>query len=107
MTLPLAYLAFGVMWTATCFGRIPLTAHYSMNDYGGESALSNPLFIKTNRILTLAWGVLYLLTPIWTYYILGTGIGSWTGAINSVLPLLMGAFTAWFQKWYPAKVARG
>ncbi len=107
LAVPLAYLAFGVMWTATCFVKIPLTAHYSMNDYDGEAALDNPLFIKTNWILTLAWGILYLVTPIWTYFILGTGIGGWIGAINSILPLLMGAFTAWFQKWYPAKVARG
>ncbi len=107
LVIPLAYLAFGIMWTATCFCKIPLTAHYSMNDYDGEKALSNPLFLKTNRILTLAWGVLYLLTPIWTYFILGTGIGGWVGAINSVLPLLLGLFTAWFQKWYPAKVAKG
>lgn len=107
LVVPLAYLAFGVMWTVSCFGKIPLTAHYSMNDYDGESALSNPIFVRTNRILTLAWGVLYLITPIWTYFILGTGIGGWIGAINSILPLLMGMFTAWFQKWYPAKVARG
>jgi len=107
LAVPLAYLAFGVMWTVSCLRRIPLTAHYSMNDYNGESALSNPLFIKTNRILTLAWGVLYLITPIWTYFILGTGIGGWIGAINSILPVFMGMFTAWFQKWYPARVARG
>ncbi len=107
LVVPLAYLAFGVMWTVSCFFKIPLTAHYSMNDYDGEEALENPLFIKTNRILTFAWGVLYLITPIWTYFILGTGIGGWIGAINSVLPVFMGIFTAWFQKWYPAKFARG
>lgn len=107
LAVPLAYLAFGVMWTVSCFCKIPLTAHYSLNSYDGEQALSNPLFIKTNRILTLIWGVLYLITPIWTYFILGTGIGGWIGAINSILPLLMGAFTAWFQKWYPEKVAKG
>lgn len=106
--VPLAYLAFGVMWSVTCLGKlIPLTAHYSLNDYGGEGALDNPLFVKTNWILTLTWGVLYLVTPIWTYFILGTGVGGWIGAINSVLPLFLGAFTAWFQKWYPARVARG
>lgn len=105
--VPLSYLCFGLMWSATCFTKIPLTAHYSMNDYGGENALNNPLFVKTNRILTLCWGILYLLTPIWTYLIMGTELSQWVGAINSVLPLLMGIFTAWFQKWYPAKVARG
>lgn len=105
--MPLAYLTFGVMWTVTCFGKMPLTAHYSMNHYGGEDALQNPLFLKTNWILTLMWGILYLLTPIWTYFIMGTEIASLTGAINSLLPIFMGIFTAWFQKWYPAKIARG
>lgn len=107
LAVPLAYLAFGVMWTVSCFGKIPLTAHYSLNDYGGEIALANPIFIQTNRLLTLAWGALYLVTPTWTYFILGTGIGGWIGAINSILAFFMGLFTAWFQKWYPAKVARG
>ena len=105
--LPLSYLTFGVMWTVTCFGKIPLTAHYSMNRYRGEDALRNPLFMKTNRILTLMWGVLYLLTPIWTYFLMGTGIKSYIGAVNSILPILMGVFTVWFQKWYPAKIAGG
>lgn len=107
VALPLAYLAFGVMWTVTCFGRVPLTACYSIEEYGGEQALLNPLFLKTNRILTLLWGVLYLLTPVWTYFLLGTAAGVWAGAINSVFPFLLGVFTAWFQKWYPAKVAKG
>lgn len=105
--IPMSYLTFGVMWTMTCLVKIPLTANYSMNDYGGENALDNPLFMKTNRILTFIWGILYLLTPIWTYFIMGTQIGYLTGAVNSVLPVLMGLFTLWFQKWYPAKVARG
>lgn len=105
--IPLSYLTFGIMWTASCFGTIPLTAHYSMNHYNGEDALRNPLFVKTNQILTLMWGILYLLTPIWTYALMGTGVKSYIGAINSVAPIFMGVFTVWFQKWYPMKVARG
>lgn len=105
--VPLSYLTFGIMWTLSCFRKIPLTAHYSMNNYQGEKALGNPLFVKTNRILTLLWGILYLLTPIWTFLIMGTSASPYVGAINSVLPAVMGVFTAWFQKWYPAKVARG
>jgi len=105
--VPLSYLAFGVMWSVSCLRPVPLTAHYSMNDYNGEKALENPLFVKTNRILTACWGVLYLLTPIWTWFLMGTRLGAWTGAVNSVLPVFMGIFTVWFQKWYPAKVARG
>ncbi len=107
IVIPLSYLAFGVMWGVTVFLKIPITAEYSMNDYGGESALGNPMFLRTNRILTAAWSVLYLLTAIMTCFIIQTRLGTYIGAINSVLPLLMGAFTAWFQKWYPAKIARG
>jgi len=107
IVVPLSYLAFGIMWSVSVFFKIPLTAEYSMNDYGGENAFRNPLFIKTNRILTAAWGVLYLLTPIWTYFIMRTAAGTFIGAINSILPALMGLFTAWFQKWYPRKVAQG
>lgn len=105
--IPLSYLLFGIMWSASCFTKIPLTAHYSANDYGGEQMLKNPIFMRTNAILTAAWGILYLLTPIWTFFIMKTQLGGFVGAINSVLPLFMGAFTAWFQKWYPQHVARG
>ena len=78
-----------------------------MNRYNGEAALRNPIFVRTNRILTLLWGILYLITPIWTYLIMGTEIGGWVGAVNSVIPVLMGIFTVWFQRWYPARLARG
>ncbi len=105
--LPVSYLLFGLMWLIGTFPKIPLTAPYSANNYGEEKAFSNPLFISTNRILTMAWGVLYLLTPIWTYILMGTELSPYVGLINSVLPALMGIFTAWFQKWYPARYARG
>jgi len=107
MILPLSYFSFGIMWTVTCFGKIPLTAHYSMNQYNGEDALLNPLFMKTNWILTLLWGILYLLTSIWTYFFMETQIKSYIGIVNSIAPVFMGIFTVWFQKWYPMKIARG
>lgn len=107
IVIPLSYLAFGVMWSISACLKTPLTAEYSMNDYGGDNALHNPMFMKTNRILTAAWGILYLITPVWTYFIMGTAAGSYIGIINSVLPAIMGIFTAWFQKWYPRKIARG
>ena len=70
------------MWTATCFAKVPLTAHYSKNSYNGEAALRNPIFMRTNRILTAAWGVLYLITPVWTYLIMQTDAASLVGAIE-------------------------
>ena len=107
LIIPASYLLFGVMWTASCFSRVPLTAYYSKNSYNGDAALRNPIFMRTNRILTAAWGVLYLITPVWTYFIMQTDAASLVGAINSILPTLMGVFTAWFQKWYPRHIARG
>lgn len=106
IVLPVSYLGFGLLWTVNGFTKIPLTAHYSLNDYGGEGMLGNPLFIKTNRILTLCWGILYLLMTLWTSVLMGLGV-EWIGTVNSVLPMLMSFFTIWFQRWYPAKVARG
>lgn len=103
--LPVSYGLFGMLWFASVFCRIPLTANYSKNEYGGNKAYQNALFIRTNRILTAGWGILYLLTPIWTRVIMTSHAAPYSGAINSVLPVLMGIFTAWFQRWYPDHVA--
>lgn len=105
--LPLSYLSFGIMWLGSCSGKVPLTANYSMNSYGGEDALQNTLFLKTNRILTMLWAILYVLTSVFTWFLMRTSVSSFVGLINSVLPVFMGLFTAWFQRWYPAKVAEG
>ncbi|WP_277409591.1 NAD(P)H-dependent oxidoreductase [Lacrimispora xylanisolvens] len=103
--VPVSYLIFGLMWFVTVFLEIPLTAYYSMNEYGGKSSLKNPLFIKTNRILTACWGILYLATPLWTYLFLFTDHKAPLSIINTALPFLLGCFTKWFQKWYPAHYA--
>ena len=105
--LPISYLGFGLMWSLSCLKQIPLTAYYSANDYDGEIAFHNPLFIKTNRILTFMWGILYILTSVMTFFLVKTSFAAYLGIINNILPVFMGIFTAWFQKWYPAKVARG
>ena len=107
LIVPASYLIFGLIWLIGAFPKIPLTAHYSAAGYGEKKSFANPLFISTNRILTTAWGALYLVTPIWTYILMGGSFSPYIGLINSVLPALMGVFTAWFQKWYPARYARG
>ncbi len=104
--VPLSYLLFGLMWSISLFQRIPLTANYSMNNYGGEKALSNPLFVKTNRILTACWGALYIVTPIWTYYLISASQPLLLTVVNFLFPALLGLFTKWFQKWYPSYFAR-
>lgn len=104
---PLSYLSFGLMWGVSAFLKTPLSAEYSLNDYGGNGALKNPIFMQTNRILTAAWGILYIVMPIVTYFVLPASVRRYTGVVNYILPAVMGIFTAWFQKWYPQKVARG
>ena len=105
LLVPVSYLLFGLMWSVTVFLKVPLTASYSMYGYGGESALGNPLFMKTNRILTAYWGCLYLMTPIWTYLLLRAGERAPLGILNTMLPFLSGIFTRWFQNWYPSHYA--
>jgi putative sterol carrier protein len=93
LVVPISYGLFGIMWFGSAFREVPLTAYYSRNAYGGDKALENPLFMRVNRVLTAFRGVLYLLTPFWTYAMMGTAAA--------------GVFTAWFQKWYPAQWAKG
>ena len=93
------------MWSASCLTKIPLTSWYSMKSYNGEKAFENPLFMLTNRILTLAWGILYILTGVWTFFLMGTPAFPYIAIINNIMPVIMGIFTAWFQKWYPAHYA--
>lgn len=107
LIVPFSYGAFGLIWFVTSFFKIPLTSFYSAAGYGGDSAFANPLFIKTNRILTSAWGLLYILTSIWSYALMQTSLSPYISLVNSLVPIIMGVFTAWFQKWYPAQWAKG
>lgn len=97
----LSYLAFGLIWFATLFLKIPLTAYYSLNEFKGKNPLENRLFLRTNRIITGYFAILYILTPIWTYAMLNSPLGVFTGAVNSILPAILVAFTNKFKDFYP------
>ena len=103
----IGYLVFGLFWLLSCLTKEPLCATYVKYNYGGESAHQNPLFMKTNYILAAAWGVLYVLTAVWTFLLKKAGFGNVLILVNNLIPVLMGLFTAWFEKWYPARMARG
>lgn len=105
--IPLTYLGFGLQWLLSCFTAIPLTAYYSGAGYGGDAAIQNPLFIKTNRIITAVWGIVYTAITVWTWFLLASPLAPFTAAINSIPPALCGIWTAWYPRWYIAKVARG
>lgn len=103
--VPISYIIFGIIWLVSCFLKIPLTAYYSVNEYGDEY-LSNPLFVKTNRILTLCWSVAYFIVAIIVYYTLLTEFRAGTGIMTTVFFGLMGFYTKWFKDYYPAYVAK-
>lgn len=63
----IGYLVFGLFWLVSCLTKEPLCATYVKYNYGGEAAHKNLLFMKTNYILAAAWGVLYVLTAVWTF----------------------------------------
>lgn len=103
----IGYLVFGLFWLLSCLTKEPLCAAYVKYNYGGENAHQNPLFMKTNYILAAAWGTLYVLAAIWTFLFKKAGFGNVLILVNNLIPILMGLFTAWFEKWYPARMARG
>lgn len=105
--IPLSYLAFGLLWLLSCLTPIPLSAHYSKEKYHGDAAYQNPVFMRTNLILTLAWGLLYAASAGGTYVIMRSAVPELAALINTLCPLLLGLFTLWFEKAYPAKIARG
>jgi len=107
MVLPLSYVGFGLMWLVPALVGVPLSAHYSKNSYGGNGALNNTIFVQTNRIICLVWGVTYLAAAVAAFLLVGTDAAPLVAIVNNILPLPAAFFTVWFQRWYPQKVARG
>ena len=107
LIVDLGYLTFGLMWLVSCIIKDPLCAAYVKYGYGGDVAYNNPLFMKTNYILSACWGAMYVLTAIWSWLAVQNGVGSILVVVNNLVPICMGIFTAWFQRWYPARMASG
>ena len=100
------YLVFGLLWLGSCLTKEPLCAAYVKYRYG-KDALQNPIFRKTNYILAAAWGVVYVVIAIVSYFLSGKVPTLVLSIVVQAIPILMGLFTAWFQNWYPARVAAG
>lgn len=100
------YLAFGCLWLGSCFTKEPLCAAYVKYSYG-KDALQNPIFMRTNYILAAAWGLVYIVIAAVSYYLSGKVPALVLSIVVQAMPILMGLFTAWFQNWYPARVAAG
>ena len=99
----IGYLVFGLFWLLSCLTKEPLCAAYVKYNYGGESAHQNPLFMKTNYILAAAWGLLYVLTAVWTFLLRRAGFGNLLIIVNNLVPILMGFFTNVVRKMVSRK----
>ncbi len=101
----LSLLAFGVLWLYSCLpGRVPLCAWYSSGGFGRAEAFKNPIFMRTNWIIALGWGISYLVISAAAWIFLQAGQIEWARMCSYIIPALMGIFTAWFQRWYPRHV---
>ena len=50
---------------------------------------------------------MYVLKTFWTWGLSGIVAAMPLMVVNQLVPAAMGFFTTWFERWYPAKMARG
>jgi hypothetical protein len=101
-----SYGLFGLLWLVSALTPIPLSAWYSSEEYGGDAAFHNPLFLLTNKIISIGWGGLYLVSCLWVWAITHSYYMRLAGLVNMICPIIMGIFTAVFSKWFPAHYAQ-
>jgi hypothetical protein len=95
-------LFLSMLWMGSLMRTFPLTAEYSRFEFP-KSIWINPAFLKTNVIITGAWG-LYYLAGIFCDFLSNSGLAnvpSWHLAYH-ILIIPMIVFTLIFQKRYPA-----
>lgn len=107
IALVFGYFAFGLMWLLSCLTREPVCTAYVKYGYGGEDALSNPIFMKTNYILAAGWGILYLMITVWSCFLFSADRVGLLQIINNGATTAMGIFTVWFERWYPGYIMSG
>ncbi|MDR2211371.1 MAG: NAD(P)H-dependent oxidoreductase, partial [Spirochaetaceae bacterium] len=97
-----SYGIFAALWLVSSLcTKMPLSAWYAAQNYGSEAAYQNPLFIRTNKIIDIGWGMVYVLCCL----LMAAGVYGYAILVNAGGSLVMGIFTVWFQKWYPAYYA--
>jgi multimeric flavodoxin WrbA len=101
--LAASYGVFAALWLVSSLcTKIPLSAWYVAKNYGSEAAYNNPLFIRTNKIIDIGWGITYAACCL----LMAAGFYIYAVLANTAGSAAMGLFTLWFQKWYPAYYAR-
>lgn len=103
----IAYLVFGVIWLVSCIFKKSLSCFYSKNNYDDE-IIDNPIFLITNKIICLVWGIFYVIAFIYTFVIsyYFPNFCPYLSIINTVIPIFVGVFTKWFINFYPKHIAQ-
>lgn len=88
----------GAMWLMSAFNKVPLTAEYSINNFEDKTIKENYIFLRTNRILTVMWGIAYFFMGVFSTL----SFSGWTKLLlNNLFPLALLIFTNYFAKEYP------
>jgi hypothetical protein len=98
------HLFLAALWTGSLTRRNSLTAEF-MQHYYPRVAQESRAFIDTNRILTAAWSLYYIVSA--TLHFAAIQTGSRASALVYLLLVPISWFTNWFQKWYPARLVEG
>lgn len=94
----LSFLLMGSIWLFSMLKKYPLTAEYSINRFKDTEIKDNFIFLKTNKILTLMWGVVYYLLA----FLFLLPLNSFEKLlINPLIPVLVLLFTNYFANTYP------
>lgn len=97
------YFSIAAIWIFSIFGNISLTADYSK--YSQETDLiGNPLFDKTNIILTLFWAFIFILQGIIKYLLVLNNLMLISYSVYLLIIVAL-SFTSFFSKWYPQFLA--
>jgi len=100
------YIVLAGLWMGTLATETPLTAEYSKWSYH-PALWKHPFFLRTNAVITAFWGGVYLLQAVLA--LLGHSEPGWSVpmlVLRNLLLIPAFAFTAWFPKWYPVKLAK-
>jgi carotenoid cleavage dioxygenase len=93
-----------IAWGSLSIGK-PFTLQYAREQVSKDK-WDNPVFIRVNNILTIAWGLIFLfgvvLHIVHIYY---TDINHWVYEMLSDGSNIFGIWLCvWFPKWYVAKL---
>lgn len=102
---PMTYFVLMGIFLLSVFKTVPLTADYT-RFLVGRNALRDTLFIRTNRIITIVWGLICFFQGVLTILLNNTGLAGYAALIPVFLWIPSVLFSIWFIKWYPVNLAK-